>query len=420
MAKNRPTVLVISQVYVPDAASVGQHMHDAAKALASRGYRVRVLTSARGYEDPTQKYAKREMMDGVSIVRLPLSSFGKSSIAVRLIGGVIFTLQCIFRGLFLRNLKHVLVSTSPPMCSLAAVAIRLLRKVHITYWVMDLNPDQMIELGKLKEDALSARIFNTFNRWILRTADEVVALDRFMVERLLKKLDVKEKITVLPPWPHAEHLAPVEHRENPFRKEHGLDGKFVLMYSGNHGYSTPVNTVLDAAVKMQDRENLQFMFIGGGVGKRDVEQTISQYHPKNLVSLPYQPFDRVRYSLSAADVHLVSVGNDVVGVVHPCKVYGAMALGRPILLLGPKCCHVSDIIEEEHVGWHIQHGDVEGAVAVIDRILETPPDELRCMGQRAAELIRKRFNQQEMIDTFCDIVTREPNSTDAIDSRAAI
>src|SRR5262245_27131415 len=99
----------MSQVYVPDPTSVGQHMHDAAKELAARGYYVKVLTSARGYEDPSVKYPKYEVRDGVNIRRLPLSSFGKSSILIRLIGGIIFTLQCALHGLFQRNLKHIVV-----------------------------------------------------------------------------------------------------------------------------------------------------------------------------------------------------------------------------------------------------------------------------------------------------------------------
>lgn len=381
-------------------------MRDAAQALAKRGYRVVVYTSARGYDDPSVKYPPRESKDGVEVIRLPLSSLGKRTIFHRLAGQMMFLLQAFFRGLFTRRLVGILVSTSPPMASAIAIAIQFFRRVPIKYWVMDLNPDQMIELGRLKESSIPARAFNWLNRMILRSADDVIALDRFMADRLLKKLDVREKMTILPPWPHSEHLTPIEHEENPFRSAHGLNEKFVLMYSGNHGFSTPLKTALDAAVQMQDREDLTFMFIGGGVGKRDVEQTIADYHPHNVHNLPYQPFDQIRYSLSAADVHLVSIGNDVVGVVHPCKVYGAMALGRPILLLGPNPCHVSDLLHEKRIGWHIEHGDVAGAIAVIDEIRNTPPEELRQMGERAADLIRCRFDQEAMISQFCDIVTR--------------
>jgi len=407
MPKPRPnTILVMSQVYVPDPASVGQHMHDAAAELVRRGFRVVVLTSARGYDDPTVRYPARETLDGVEIRRLPLSSFGKKSIPLRLLGGVLFMLQAILRGLFTRDLRAVLVSTSPPMCAAAALVIGALRRAPIKYWVMDLNPDQMIELGKLRPDAPAARIFDAFNRIVLGRAADVVALDRFMADRLLRKRDVRSKLSVMPPWPHDDHLEVIPHESNPFRKEHGLEGKFVVMYSGNHGFSTPVKTIVDAALRLQHRDDIVFMFIGGGVGKKDVDRAIAEHKPANIRSLPYQPLDRIKYSLSAADVHLVSVGNDVVGVVHPCKVYGAMAVARPILLLGPDPCHVSDLVREHNLGWQISHGDVDGAVRTLEQIVATPREELAAMGARARALIERELSKNVLCGRFCDVVER--------------
>ena len=75
------TLLFLTQVFPPDPASVGQHMADAAREMASRGYRVVVLTARRGYEDPSARYPARERLDGVEVVRVPLASFGKASSA---------------------------------------------------------------------------------------------------------------------------------------------------------------------------------------------------------------------------------------------------------------------------------------------------------------------------------------------------
>ena len=302
------SLLVLSQVYPPDPASVGQHMADAAEAMAQRGWPVVTYTSSRGYDDPSMKYPRREERNGVRVRRFPLSSFGKSSIGLRLLAGTFFMIQCVAAGVFTRRLGSILVSTSPPMCSVAAMLIAAVRRVPIKYWVMDLNPDQMIELDRISERSPAARLFNWLNRRILGRAADIVVLDRFMADRLNRKCDTRHKQTLLPPWPHDDHLEVVDHADNPFRREHGLDGKFVIMYSGNHGFSTPVTTVLQAALLLQDREDLVFMFIGGGVGKKEVDDTIAANSPPNIRSLPYQPLSQIKYSLSAADVHLVSVG----------------------------------------------------------------------------------------------------------------
>src|SRR5262249_17042140 len=162
--------------YVPDPASVGQHIADAAAEMARRGFRVIVYASARGYDDPGKRYPSRETRDGVEIRRLPLSSFGKSSITVRLIAQWIFLRQAIVRGLFTRSLAALMVSTSPPFAGVAGVVIGFFRRCRVVYWVMDLNPDQMIAMGMITEQSLRARVFRAFNRAILRRADEVVAL----------------------------------------------------------------------------------------------------------------------------------------------------------------------------------------------------------------------------------------------------
>src|SRR4051812_25218324 len=108
-------LLVISQVYVPDSASVGQHMADAAETMAARGCRVRVFTSRRGYENPAIRYPRRETRAGVEVVRLAWSSFGKKTLGHRLFGQAIFLIQVVMKGVFARRPAAILVSTSPPM-----------------------------------------------------------------------------------------------------------------------------------------------------------------------------------------------------------------------------------------------------------------------------------------------------------------
>lgn len=407
------TFLFLSQVYIPDPASVGQHMADAASELARRGHRVIVFTANRGYDDPADRYSSREVIDGVEVRRFPFCSYGKRSIAVRLLGGASFVAQAALKGLFVRDLDTVVVSTSPPMASAAAVVISRLRKAAMKFWVMDLNPDQMIALGRITERSLPARAFDWLNRAALERATDVVVLDRFMAKRVNRKRDVGGKLTVLPPWPHENDHDPdpVRPEQNPFRDRHGLAGKFVVMYSGNHGPSNPITTLIEAAKRLRDDPRFVFMFIGGGVGKEAVEAADSP----NIRSLPYQPLAELRYSLSAADVHVVAVGDDVVGIVHPCKVYGAMAVARPILLFGPGECHVSDLLDGEQIGWQVRHGDVDGAERVLRSLVDVAATELAPRGARAKQVITERLSKSILCGRFCDILefgtTRESEPT---------
>ncbi|TWT88842.1 putative glycosyl transferase [Pseudobythopirellula maris] len=407
-------ILFISQVYVPDPTSVGQHMADAAEELAARGYRVRVITSGRGYDDPTQRYPARETLGGVDVVRLPFSSLGKKSILHRVAGQLMFLVQAILRGWFGPRPDKIVVSTSPPMAAIAALAVRLVRRSKIVFWAMDLNPDQVIATGVMKPTALPVKMLNWLNRWLLGAVDHVVALDPFMAERLNAKRDVSDKTTVFPPWPHNEPEDDIPKSENPFVAEHGLADKFVVMYSGNHGLTTPLDSLVDAALTLQDDPRLRFMFIGGGPGKAPVTRAIEEHQPENIVSLPYQPLDAIRYSLSSADIHVVLMNEALVGIVHPCKVYGAMTVGRPVLYFGPRPSHVTELLDAAQaippeegggpIGWEARPGDVEQTAAVLREIAATPPEEIAERGRRAKQLIAGRYSKKELCGRFADIV----------------
>lgn len=127
--KQRRTLLIICQVYPPDPAAVGQQMADAAEAMARRGWRVVVYTSRRGYTNPSLAFPFRELRNGVDVRRLPFSSFGKRSIAIRLLAQSLFMLQAMARGLFTRSLRLMLVSTSPPFAGFGGALLARLRQI---------------------------------------------------------------------------------------------------------------------------------------------------------------------------------------------------------------------------------------------------------------------------------------------------
>ena len=290
-------ILLVSQVFPPDPAAVARVMGDVGAELAARGDQVVVFTSDRGYDDPTVRYPARSDSDGLRIRRLPFCSFGKGSISLRLLGGVSFTLQSIVRALMLPALDTIVVSTAPPMASLVALVVGALRRVRVVYWPMDLNPDQALALGLAREGSLTVRLLDWLNRAILRRADVVIALDHAMARRLERKQRVAHTLVIVPPWPEEDDVPDVPPLENPFRAAHDLEGRRVIMYSGTLGLANPVRTLLEAAEQFEDRPDLVFLFIGGGAGMSEVR---SRNRP-NVRWLPYQPFDQLRYSLSAAD-----------------------------------------------------------------------------------------------------------------------
>ncbi len=395
--KDHGHVLLISQVFPPDPAAVGQYLGDAAEELAGRGWSVRVLTADRGYDDPAQSFLREETRGGVSIRRLRWSSLGKSSIAVRLLGMISFLGQAGLRGLFVRDLRAVFVSTSPPMAGFVAWAIAVVRRVPLVYWAMDLNPDQTVASGRAKPDSILVRAFAAANRLVLSRAAIIIVLDRFMAARLQSKGVRLARLVVIPPWPLDQFLSPVPHAANPFRAKHGLQEKFVVMYSGNHSLVHPLDTLLAAARQLRDDPRFVFAFIGGGVAKAPFEAAARSGELTNLLLLPYQPTDELRFSLSAADLQVVSIGEAMVGCVHPCKFYGVLAVERPVLLLGPEECHVTEVFARADCGWRIAHGDAVALVALLQRLAApAAAAEMRAKAQAGRAVLAQGLSRAEL------------------------
>jgi colanic acid biosynthesis glycosyl transferase WcaI len=398
-----PTVLIVSQVYAPDPAATGQHIADVAEEWVRRGFRVVVYTSARGYDDCSRRYPPREQLRGVDVRRLRLSSFGKSSILVRLLAGGLFLLQSVVAGFFLRGVCTVLVSTSPPFAGMAGVLLSRLHRAPLIWWVMDLNPDQLIATGTLGEGSLLVRTFRWLNRVTVAQARDVIVLDHFMQSRLLRNIPGVSNIRVIPPWYHGAALATKADLAEDFRAAQGLTGQFVVMYSGNHALQHPLDTLLDAAKMLEATRDIVFVFIGGGLGKRAVEERIRS-GATNLRSLPFRPLESIGASLSAADIHVVSMGDQVVGIVHPCKIYGVMAVGRPVLFFGPAASAAGELVAAHDFGRVVSHGDVAAAVEAILHLRSLRGTGLEAMGQRAAAIARSRFSQKVARNQVCDLV----------------
>ena len=401
--KQRPALLVISQVYPPDGAAVGRPLADVAEEMARRGWRVLVVTAANGYEDPTVRYPSRETLRGVRVWRLPASSFGKTTLARRLLGGGLFVAQALSCGLFVRGKPVVLVSTSPPFAGFAGAILTWLRGLPAVWWVMDLNPDQIVAAKQLAPQAWPVRLFDAMNRITLRLAARVIVLDRFMQERVAAKAEADGGTHVIPPWSAARPSQWRPSWPNAFRTTHRLEQKFVVMYSGNHALQHPLDTLLAAAAQLEHDRDLVFVWIGGGVGKGAIDAQI-RGGATNLVSLPFQPAELLDETLAAADVHVVSMGNDVVGIVHPCKIYGALAVGRPVLFFGPADSPPGELLATIGVGRCVEHGDVAGAVAAITGLRSLAPETRAAMGQAAARAIATRFGACELCRDVCEVI----------------
>jgi colanic acid biosynthesis glycosyl transferase WcaI len=382
--------------------STAQHLTDLGIALTSRGHDVTVIASDRGYDDPATRFPRREQWNGIEIIRIPSLSLGKNSRWRRAINFGSFLLVCSLRLLSLRRFDVVVGLTSPPLISFLAALFVRLKGGSFCFWVMDLNPDEAIAAGWLDEDSPTTRLLQRMLNYSFHHAARTVVLDRFMKERVVAKGVNPTRIAIVPPWSHDDKVSFSEAGREAFRKRHGLSEKFVVMYSGNHSPCHPLDTLLDAALALQKRSEIVFCFIGGGSEHVKVREFASQHRLSNVKCLPYQPLSELSSSLSAADLHVVVMGEKFVGIVHPCKVYNSMSVGAPVLYIGPEPSHITDIASQHGKFFLMRHGDVEGVTQGI----------LEAMNFKERHFVTGSFSKQRLLPQLTDFIETKQDVQD--------
>lgn len=378
-------ILLLNQCFYPDVASTAQHLTDLAAELANAGHEVTVIASNRGYDNPSIHFARRETWQGVRIIRIPSLALGKQSKWRRLVNFASFLFVCALRLLVLPRFDTVVALTSPPLISVLGSLFVTLRGGRFLCWVMDLNPDEAIAAGWLNEKSLTARVLFRMLRFSLKRAERIIVLDRFMQRRIMEKGIAAEKIAVIPPWSHNDAVKFDREGRERFRSANDLAGKFVVMYSGNHSPCHSLDTLLAAALKLGGQANIAFCFVGGGSEYEKVKTYARQNKLNNIICLPYQPLNELSASLSAADLHVVVMGDSFTGIVHPCKIYNILEIGSPVLYIGPPTSHVVDVVsklEDQDLVCGARHGDVDAVADYITASAQRPA------GARSASAVK--------------------------------
>jgi len=342
-----PHVCFLNRVYPPASGATGALLSELTPALVDYGWRVTVLTG------PAEGAPASEITgEGVHIERIPALSFTRESTLRRGLAYASLFPAFLARGLRIPSPDVVVTKTDPPMLKVLGPLLARLRGARAVHWAQDLYPEVAEGVGAIAENGLLARTMRGLSTWALRGHDHVVTVGRCMRERIVGERGLPaEHVSVVPNWPPSA-VESVPHDENPFRAEHDLDDRFVVMYSGNMGLAHPFDAVLDAADRVQqdDRDEVLLLFVGEGPRKAALQEQVERRGLSNVRFLPFQPRERLAESLSAADLHLVTMQPELEGLVVPSKLYGALGAGRPVLFLGPPGSEAARVIAETDCG----------------------------------------------------------------------
>lgn len=398
--------MILSQYFFPELISTGQLLTELAEDLTEKGCSVTVIAGQPTYYERSQ--VDMEILHaGIRILRTRNTQWDKNRTLGKIANSATFFIGTLNKMFALSPDAMILVVTNPPFLPLAAYLYTLLRKRKYICLIHDVYPDIAVRLGYLRTGGMLEKLWNWTNRAVWNRAKAIVVLGRDMEETIREKLPPSQwgKLVLIPNWSDGAAIVPILKEENPFFEEAGLDpSDFVVQYSGNMGLFHDMETIVQAAAILAEIP-VQFLFIGGGGKKELTEAMVRSLGLKNVRFLPYQSKEKLRFSLSCSDVSLVSLEKGVEGLSVPCKYYGILASGRPVIALMDDRAEIARSIRETGCGYVIQQGESRKLAETIRFLLENS-DKRSEMGRRSRETFEKEYSREIVSGKYLDMFQR--------------
>jgi colanic acid biosynthesis glycosyl transferase WcaI len=377
-------VVVVNRFFHPDTSATSQLLTDLVDTLDGRGFRVTVLAGRHGYLNTGAVLPAREWRAGIEVRRLQHTGFGRFSLPGRTLDGATFAASAFLALLIgARPGDVILAKTDPPLISVLAWLAARLTGARLVNWCQDLFPETAAAIGLPFARGPVGTTLRALRNASLRGAEMNVALSPGMAARLAAERVPPERLTVIPNWADGELIRPLAPQDNPLRAAWGLGERFVIGYSGNLGCAHAVDPVLELMTLLEDEPGLVFLFIGAGAGHRNLRAAIAGRRLENVVFRPYQDRAQLPQSLTAPDVHLVTLRPGWEGLVMPSKLYGALAAGRPVVFIGDPTGDAARIVRGGP--GLVASPDAMPALAAEIRALRRDPARLARMGAAARQ-----------------------------------
>jgi len=389
-------LLVLCPHFAPDVAPTGEVMTQITEQLAQRGHRLHVVTSLPWYQhhaiEPgwTGQVVRHEDTDWGRITRVHPFPTDKGNIPARALAFGGFTALTGLAGLVSRGRPQAVLAMSPPLTlGAAGWAVARRHRVPFVFNIQDVFPDVAVEVGAISNPRVIAAASWLERETYLR-ADAVTVLSDDLADNVAAKIagrrgaaGRREKVRVIPNFIDTEWIRPGE-RENEYRREHGLQGKTVVMYAGNVGFSQSLDLVIAAATHLAHDPQVVFVINGGGSARPTLERAAAGLPNVRFVDMA--PKSRLPEVVAAADLHVVPLRAGLARSSVPSKLYTILAAGRPVVASVDAGTEVARTVERAGAGVAVPPDDPEAFTKAIERLIQSPAEAL-AMGESGRRFV---------------------------------
>ncbi|NET56980.1 MAG: glycosyltransferase family 4 protein [Symploca sp. SIO2E6] len=408
-------ILIYSYNYYPEPIGIAPLMTELAEGLVKRGHTVRVVTGMPNYPEREiypgyrGKLYFNEIINDVEVQRCYVWIKPKPNLLDRLLLEVSFVVTSFVHALN-ANCPDVILLTSPPLpVSVPAALLGWIKQAPVILNLQDILPEAAVHVNLLKNQLL-IRIFTVLERFAYRSTTKISVIADSFAENLVSKGVPAHKIVQIPNWVDIDFIRPLD-KENEFRCEHQLSGKFVVMYSGNIALTQGLETVIKAATRLLEFPEIAIVI----VGEEKALKELKQYHDNcpeyrdnpqatNVTLLPFQPRNKIPQMYAAADVGLVLQKHNVISFNMPSKIQILLASGRAIVASVPASGTAARAVKVSGGGIVIPPEDPEALAANILELYHDP-ERVKLLGEKGRQCALEKYSFEQALNLYEELFT---------------
>ena len=414
-------LLIYAHYYIPDTASTGQILRELAEGMLDK-FDITVICVVPSYlgtiEDKykTQKYYQEEI-NGVKVLRIRVPVFSKTNKVSRLKNILSFFFGAMSATFKVGKMDYVLSISQPPILGgLLGVWGKWVKHAKYIYNIQDFNPEQVLAVGYSKNKFITG-LMMVLDKFSCRQSDLIITVGRDLVETVERRFKGKKvpKTVMINNWIDEKEIYPLEpdnEKVVAFKKKYGLDGKFVIMYSGNIGLYYDLENIIKVierfkpGTKATDGREVSFAFVGAGTMLENLKGYVAEHKMSNVVFIPYQDKNDLIYSLNAGDVHWCVNAKGIKGVSCPSKFYGIAAVSKPVIGVLEKGSEIRLLIKEIGCGMCCEPGDYVEIERAIHWFIEgTKTDNIKLLGVYGRDYLESHLTKDISITKYKNMIS---------------
>lgn len=412
-AKKR--LLIYAHYYVPDVASTGQILRELAEGMLY-AFDITVICVVPSYAGTVSSQYKtkrfyEEEISGVHVLRVRVPEFTKSNKLSRIKNILGYFFGAMAATLKVGKQDYVFSISQPPILGgLLGVWGKWMKHAKFIYNIQDFNPEQTMAVSYSKNKLVLGAMM-AVDKFSCRRSDLFITVGRDLVETMHRRFPQKcPKTVLINNWIDEKMIYPLPEDDEgvaAFRRQYGLEHKFVIMYSGNIGLYYDLENLMrvieafKTGMKAADGRKVVFAFVGAGAVLDKLVTYKDAHHMDNVVFIPYQDKDKLIYSLNAGDVHWCINAKGIKGVSCPSKYYGIAACGKPVLGVLEENSEIRLIIEETQGGLVCEPEDYRAIEENIRWFVDhAGSEEMHAMGVRSQRNLEQHLSKEISLDKY--------------------